>query len=149
MSLDEEFDPKLLFRGDDGTTELVGAERLGVLLRDQGINTVVLNSVDQGTLGEAYRQRAASALFAATFLLTGIPAVIAVQFPMTDGEAFFDEVYSRLSTGFDIVSAVSEARIATFALSDLPDWASPMLYVSETIVGALTTGNIAGSSDPT
>src|SRR6185503_16705930 len=60
----------------------------------------------------------------------GIPAVVAMQFEISDEAAitFSSEFYAALVDGLPVDAAVAEARKAMYATSDV-EWATPVLYM--------------------
>ena len=60
----------------------------------------------------------------------GIPAVIAMQFEITDtaAVAFAPALYGALAAGWPIDEAVAEARKAIYAVRAL-EWAIPVLFL--------------------
>jgi hypothetical protein len=68
---------------------------------------------------------------ATSLVRAGVPAVIAMQFPITDGAAvaFSETVYRRIAAGDPIDAAVTEGRIAirTRAPKAL-EWGTPVLF---------------------
>ncbi|HJQ94908.1 MAG TPA: CHAT domain-containing protein, partial [Acidimicrobiia bacterium] len=61
----------------------------------------------------------------------GIPAVIAMQFEITDEAAILlsHEFYAALSDGYPVDTALGEARKAIFASGNEVEWATPVLYM--------------------
>jgi tetratricopeptide (TPR) repeat protein len=60
-----------------------------------------------------------------------VPAVVAMQFPITDEAAitFARGFYTALSVGRPVDAAVSYARLAIFADDNDVEWATPVLYM--------------------
>lgn len=60
----------------------------------------------------------------------GIPAVIAMQFEITDSASlvFAQEFYTALADGYPVDAALGEARGAIFAQPNDLEWATPVLY---------------------
>jgi len=104
---------------------LVSAARLGTLLRDhQTLRLAFLNSCDgaRNSLTDPF------ASVATTLIRDGLPAVIAMQFEISDASAitFADEFYSALSDGLPVDASVAEARKA---ISSEVEWGTPVLYM--------------------
>jgi hypothetical protein len=61
----------------------------------------------------------------------GIPAVIAMQFPITDRAAilFAQEFYGAAIGGLPVDAALTEARRSLFAADHVLEWAVPVLYM--------------------
>jgi hypothetical protein len=68
---------------------------------------------------------------AQTLVQQGIPAVIAMQFEITDDVAgtFAHEFYGAVADGYPIDAAVTEARKAIFASGHDVEWGTPVLYL--------------------
>jgi CHAT domain len=106
------------------------ATDLRVLLRDRhSIKMVFLNSCD-GAMGDARE------LFSSTAALVadaGVPAVLAMQFPISDRSAtkFARQVYRQIAAGDSLEEAVTEARKGIFVGGSL-EWATPVLFMRST-----------------
>jgi len=61
----------------------------------------------------------------------GMPAVIAMQFEITDQAAitFAEEFYTALADGYPVDAAVVDARMAIFADGNDVEWGTPVLYM--------------------
>ena len=101
------------------------------LLADQNVlRLVVLNSCEgaRTTLTDPY------AGVATTLIRLGVPAVVAMQFEISDDAAvlFAEELYTNLIGRQDpIDAAVAEARKAIYSEVDKVEWATPVLYVRD------------------
>ncbi len=121
----------LLFLEDaNGGAAQVDSTALANLLSDEtSLRLVVLNSCEgaRTTLTDPY------AGVATTLVQLGVPAVVAMQFEISDEAAilFAEELYINLIGRQDpIDAAVSEARKALFIeLDDRLEWATPVLFV--------------------
>ena len=114
---------------DDGRTRPMHAGDLAMLLRSHpSLRLVVLNACDTGH---------ASALdpfssVAGALVRRGIPAVLAMQFEITDHAAveFSRTFYDALSDQLPVDVAVTEARQAIrLAVPGTLEWGTPMLYL--------------------
>ncbi|MBI3797520.1 MAG: SEL1-like repeat protein [Deltaproteobacteria bacterium] len=111
---------------DDGLTHLVRGIHLGRVLADhRSLRLVLLNSCEGG-------RESAHDLFsstAANLLRRGIPAVVAMQYEITDTTAiaFSRDFYEALAEGLPIDAAVNEARKA-LSVNTL-EWGAPVLYL--------------------
>ncbi|MEO6570310.1 MAG: CHAT domain-containing protein [Ilumatobacteraceae bacterium] len=116
---------------DDGSAVAVDETMLANLLSDQsGLRLVVLNSCEgaRTTLDDPY------AGVATTLIQLGVPAVVAMQFEITDRAAilFADELYTNLIGRQDpIDAAVGEARKAIYVEIDRIEWATPVLFLRD------------------
>lgn len=69
---------------------------------------------------------------AAALVRKGVPAVVAMQFPVTDDAAipFADVLYTRIAAGDPVDTAVAEGRLAIRAgVRDSMEWATPVLFM--------------------
>lgn len=117
----------LVFENERGRGRLVSGERLGALLRDaNSLRLVVLNAC------EGARPDRADPFggVAQRLVQQTIPAVIAMQFEITDraARAFAQEFYAALADNFPIEAALGEARKAIYGLPNETEWATPVLY---------------------
>lgn len=131
------FDPvtgqgHLCFETEDRLTQQVDGQLLGVHLQGiPSLRLVVLNACWSGVFPRHQAQDPFSGV-AAELTRKGIPAVVAMQFPITDDAAitFARKLYERLATFDPVDAAVTEARLAVWA--DGPssiEWATPVLFL--------------------
>jgi hypothetical protein len=113
----------------EGGRDLVTGEDLGVALRDElrALRLVFLNACKSGATG----RRAGVDPFAgiATGLLqAGVPAVVAMQFPISDRAAitFSETFYQCVAKGDPVDVAMAEGRKK---LWQLEEWATPVLFL--------------------
>jgi tetratricopeptide (TPR) repeat protein len=117
----------LLFTGQDGRGVRVTGEQLSVMLKDHtSLRLAVLNACEAGRTDPADPFGG----IADTLVRRGIPAVIAMQFEVSDTAAveFAPALYGALAAGRAVDAAVSEARKAMYAVSPL-EWATPVLHL--------------------
>jgi hypothetical protein len=118
----------LLLKGDDGKVRPVSGRLLADHLGDLDLLLVVLNACNSAELSGAHPfGGVASALVRA-----GMPAVVAMQFPVSDEAAiaFSNRFYTRLAAGDPVDLAVAEGRLGIS--NKLPgsfEWATPALYL--------------------
>jgi formylglycine-generating enzyme required for sulfatase activity len=118
---------QLLFEDENGGGRPLSGEYLGALLGDHNpLRLVVLNACE----GARTSQTDPYAGVAQSLVQQGIPAVIAMQFPITDQAAitFGREFYSALVDGFPVDAALSEARKAIFAQGSDIEWGTPVYF---------------------
>ncbi len=114
-----------------GTSDAVDGTLLANLLADQRLlRLVVLNSCEgaRTTLDDPY------AGVATTLVKLGVPAVVAMQFEISDAAAvlFAEELYANLiARQYPIDAAMAEARKAVFAEVGNGEWATPVLFVQD------------------
>jgi hypothetical protein len=113
----------LEFEGKNDRRDLVAGTRLAAILKDSAVQLVVLNA-----------SWSARGSIPASLILAGIPAVVAMQFTISDRPAvtFSRYLYRRLAVGDSIEAAVVEGRLAVYsARTSALDWAGPALFTSE------------------
>jgi len=122
---------RLFFESHDHSPNPVSGETLATLLKDvSSLRFVFLNACETAnslSVSEAdYLTGTAAAL-----VLGGVPAVLAMQFPVSDKAAidFSRVVHGRLAAGDTIEAAVTEGRRAVYAAHpDGLEWAIPVLF---------------------
>ena len=112
-----------------GGTYRLPADELGRLLRQQReLRLVVLNACE----GAKGSERDLFSGTAATLVRMGIPAVVAMQYRISDRAAteFARTFYGALTRGLPVDAAVAEARDAmALASRGTLEWATPVLYL--------------------
>ena len=115
--------------GPDGQVDLVEATRLADLLREAqpAPRLVMLNSCASGQTG-------AKDIFsgtAATLVRSGINAVAAMQFAISDNAAieFATGFYTAVAHGRSVDEAARSGRIAILGTPHSMEWVTPVLYV--------------------
>ncbi len=121
-------DGLLLMEDASGRGKAVPGQLLGALLHDERtLRLAVLNACEGG---RASRTDPFAGV-AQSLLQQEIPAVIAMQFPITDeaAAAFSREFYAAVAVGLPVDAALAEARKAI--LTDVSDveWGKPVLYL--------------------
>ena len=120
---------QLVFEDEWQRGKLVPADRLGVILRDHAsLRLVVLNSCE----GARSSTTDPFSGTAQTLVRQGIPAVLAMQFEITDEAAITvaSEFYTSVAIGDPIDIALADARLKLFAIQDDGvEWATPVLYL--------------------
>jgi tetratricopeptide (TPR) repeat protein len=117
----------LLFTDRTGRGVPITSAHLGVLLHDHtSLRLAVLNACEAGRTDPADP----FAGVADTLVRRGIPAVVAMQFEVSDTAAveFAPALYGALAAGRPVDAAVAEARKAMYTVSPL-EWATPVLYL--------------------
>ena len=124
-------DGAIYLRNADGSAAEVDGTKLANMLSDQNsMRLVVLNSCEgaRTTLNDPY------AGVATTLIQLGMPAVVAMQFEISDEAAqlFSAVMYENLVGRRDpIDAAVSEARKAIYVQLDQLEWATPVLFMRD------------------
>jgi hypothetical protein len=128
-----DFDPAggggvLLLEDKGDSAKPVGADLLGTMLYDHdSIRLAVLNACE----GARTSSKDPFAGTAQALIGQQIPAVIGMQFPITDDAAigFTQGLYEALAGGQPVDAALTEGRMAIVAQGNEVEWATPVLYM--------------------
>jgi hypothetical protein len=121
-------DGLLVFEDEQGRGNEVSATYLSTLLHDaDSLRLAVLNACD----GARASRTDQFAGVAQSLLQQGVPAVVAMQFEISDEAAltFAREFYGAFAEGYPVEAALAEARKSMFALQNDSEWATPVLYL--------------------
>jgi CHAT domain len=121
-------DGVLVLEDEAGGSRLVTAQALGVPLHNHdALRLVVLNACE-GARSDPTDPFAGTAQ---TLIQQGIPAVVAMQFEITDRAAiaFTSELYAAVADGYPLDAALSQARQAIYTDVSEIEWATPVLYL--------------------
>lgn len=121
-------DGVLLLEDEGGRGRPLSGQYLGTILHDeQTLRLVVLNACEGGRSGSTDP----FAGVAQSVVQQGMPAVVAMQFEITDTAAitFAREFYTAIAEGFPVDAAMSESRKAIFSLGNDIEWGTPVLYM--------------------
>lgn len=121
-------DGVLVLSDEQGRGRPIGGQELGALLHDErSLRLVVLNACE----GARASRTDPFAGVAQSLIQQGIPAVIAMQFEISDEAAivFAQEFYGALTDGYLVDGALAEARKAIFAQNNDVEWGVPVLYL--------------------
>jgi len=127
----------LLLEDDAGNAVPTSAKAFAHLLRDEPLRLVFLNACDTGTTPQTDGLHPFAGV-AAALVANGVPAVVAMQFPITDRAALtFSKVfYERIAAGDAVDLAVAQGRSALYLAAiraggddDAGEWATPVLYM--------------------
>ena len=124
---DERQDGVLAFVADDGNADIVTAERLGVILSDHDAMRLAFINACRGAFASSGHPFSS---VAATLVERGIPAVVAMQFEISDRAAVIlaQSFYDALSRGCSVEEALGEARKSLFDGNEV-EWAFPVLFM--------------------
>lgn len=106
----------------------VKGQHLGTIFHDHGsLRLAVLNACE----GARASAEDPFSGVAPSLIRQGIPAVIAMQFEITDAAAiqFAHEFYLAIADGYPVDAAVTEARKGIFSADNDLEWATPVLYM--------------------
>lgn len=137
----------LLFEDEQGGARPLSAEHLTVLLGDErdALRLVVLNACRGAQTADADM----FAGVAQKLVRRGVPAVIAMQFAITDTAAitFAREFYAALVDTGQVDQALAEARKAIYVVDGNPlEWATPVLFMRDSDGRLFEIENAAGEA---
>lgn len=121
-------DGVLILEDDVSNGRPVSGEYLGLILHNhRHLRLAILNVCD----GAKTCHTDPFAGTAQSLVQRGIPAVIAMQFEITDSAAiiFAHELYAAIADGYPIDAALTEARTAVFINGNPIEWGTPVLYM--------------------
>jgi hypothetical protein len=121
-------DGVLLLEDEDGESDRVSGQDLGTLLHDhRSLRIAVLNACE-GARGSRTDPFAGTAQ---SLVQQGLPAVIAMQFEVSDEAAITlaHEFYGAIADSYPVDAALAEARKALFAAGNRVEWGTPVLYL--------------------
>ena len=127
------FDPEgrdgiLMMEDEEGKRYPVSGQLLGMHLHEhRPLRLAVLNACEgaRASLTDAFGGIAQS------LVQQGIPAVLAMQFEITDQAAitFASEFYGSIADYYPVDAALSQARLAIRSQDNYLEWATPALYM--------------------
>lgn len=127
------------FDNDRGSIVLVNRDGTAKLLDDEGFANIFLGNRNLGLAvlnsceGAAVSSNTVLAGIAPNLVRRGIPAVVAMQYPILDTTAklFADEFYRTLALDWPVDAAIQTTRnaISIEVGLDQPDFATPVLYM--------------------
>jgi CHAT domain/Kelch motif len=118
----------LMLADSSGRGRSVSGQDLGVPLHNHDpLRLVVLNACE----GARNDRNDPFAGTAQGLIQQDIPAVVAMQFEITDAAAitFARELYGAVADGYPLDAAVAEARVAIHSDGNPVEWATPVLYL--------------------
>jgi hypothetical protein len=121
-------DGALAVERQDGKMRLVTGRDLGLMIRGhRSLRLVVLNACEgaRSAVDDPFGG------VAQALVRQGIPAVIAMQFEISDtaAVAFSASFYQAIADGLPVDVAMGAARLAMFADGNELEWATPVLYL--------------------
>jgi hypothetical protein len=121
-------DGVLVLEDEEGGSRLVTAQALGVPLHNHDALRLVILNACEGARSDPTDPFAGTAQ---TLIQQGIPAVVAMQFEITDPAAiaFTSELYAAVADGYPLDAALSQARQAIYTDVNEIEWATPVLYL--------------------
>ena len=118
----------LVFENGQGEPVEVSAEELGITLNDHRTLRLVWLNACEGARADVTNPFAGTAQ---QLMQQGIPAVVAMQFEITDDAAIMlaHEFYRALADGYALDESLTEARKAIRTEVSEVEWATPVLYL--------------------
>jgi hypothetical protein len=136
----------IVLENQRGQGQLTDRRRLRALLGEhEHMRLVVLNCCE----GARNSRVDPFASVATTLTKRGAPAVVAMQFPISDEAAiaFASEFYDSLSQGRPIDESVARARKSIYLLPNDVEWATPVLYMRSPNGQVFEVEGLESSSD--
>lgn len=118
----------LILENERGDPHTVSGEELGLLLQDErSLRLAVLNSCEGARSSHVDPFSGA----AASLVHYGVPAVIGMQFEITDEAAiaFAGRLYDALARDFPVDAALAQARRSIFAAGNDIEFGTPVLFL--------------------
>jgi len=121
-------DGLLLMKDERDRGRPVSGQHLGVMLHDHPTLRLAVLNACEGARSSCTDPFAGAAM---TLVQQGIPAVVAMQFEITDEAAivFAREFYAAIADGYPVDASLAEARKAIFATGNDVEWGTPVLYM--------------------
>jgi CHAT domain len=113
---------------EDGRVQMITATQLGILLADHQFLRLVFLNTCKGAKSSTYDVFSSTST---TLARRGIPAVIAMQYEITDHAAIelTRTFYESLAEGMPVDAAITEARKAISLEVGTLEWGTPVLYM--------------------
>jgi hypothetical protein len=118
----------VVLEDERGEAHRVSGEELGSLLQDErSLGLTVLNACE----GARTSHVDPFSGVASSLVECGVPAVIGMQFEVTDAAAiaFAEQLYAALADGFPVDAALAQARRAIFAAGNGVEFGTPVLFL--------------------
>jgi hypothetical protein len=120
-------DGVLVMEDAEGGPHQVTGEELGGLLNEYDATRLAVLNACEGAISDASDPFTG---MAQSLIQQGLPAVVAMQFEITDEAAtlFARELYGAIADGFRLEAALAEARGAIRDVGNATEWGTPVLY---------------------
>lgn len=121
-------DGVLIFEDEQGRPRPVTGQHLGRMLNDHFPMRLAVFNACKGARGGALNPYAGVAQSA---VRRGLPAVVAMQYEITDTAAitFAREFYAAIADGYPVDGAMAEVRKAMLAAEEGVEWGTPVLFM--------------------
>jgi hypothetical protein len=133
----------LVLETADSQPDFVTADDFAMMLADEPLRLVFLNACKTGTTATKSGAHPYAGV-AAALVRERIPAVLAMQFPISDKAAiaFAETFYKCIAAASPVDYAVAEARKAIYSGAQ-PEWATPVLYMRSDTGDLFTPADVA------
>ena len=120
---------QVIMENADGSEQPVSGNTFATWLQDEPLRLVFLNACNTGTTGGQSGLHPFAGV-ASALIGSGIPSVVAMQFPISDDGAiiFAETFYKRIAQGLPVEQAMSEGRKGLLDRTG-SEWATPVLYM--------------------
>ena len=121
-------DGVLVMEDRHGRPHEVTGEDLGGLLSEYDQTRLAVLNACEGARSEDFSDPFAG--MAQSLIQQGLPAVVAMQFEITDDAAiiFARELYAAIADGYPVEGALASARLAILHDGNQTEWGTPVLY---------------------
>ena len=121
-------DGVLVMEDRHGQPHEVTGEDLGGLLSEYDQTRLAVLNACEGARSEDFSDPFAG--MAQSLIQQGLPAVVAMQFEITDDAAiiFARELYAAIADGYPVEGALASARLAILHDGNQTEWGTPVLY---------------------
>jgi hypothetical protein len=118
----------LILKDEYGKGRMVSGQQLGWLLHNHRTLSLTIINACEGAKGD---HNDAFAGTAQSLVQQGIPAVVAMQFEITDDAAktFARAFYTGIASAKPLEIALTETRLAMFSMGHGLEWGTPVLYM--------------------
>ena len=120
---------QVIMESADGSEQPISGNTFATWLHDEPLRLVFLNACNTGTTGQQTGLHPFAGV-ASALIGSGVPSVVAMQFPISDEAAiiFAETFYKRIAQGLPVEQAMSEGRKGLLDRTG-SEWATPVLYM--------------------
>jgi len=121
----------LLLETSGGGCHPVSGEVLALVIKGTSLPHLAVLNACRTSRGSTSEGLSPFGSVAAALVRKGVPAVVAMQFPVSDvaAIAFAGALYSRIAVGEPVDTAVGEGRMAILLTVGSTEWATPSLFL--------------------
>ena len=120
---------QVIMESADGSEQPISGNTFATWLQDEPLRLVFLNACNTGMTGQQTGLHPFAGV-ASALIGSGVPSVVAMQFPISDEAAiiFAETFYKRIAQGLPVEQAMSEGRKGLLDRTG-SEWATPVLYM--------------------